>query len=159
MVEFSRYELDRRGVDRAGVLTRYEELEFALSIFGPNRERYGASAAEVFAFAADPDAPADDFSLILERLATPRFSSDSRPTRVAGLEISETAGGLSVFQPARNRAHELNDTAALVFDLCTGERSVASIVEVVRNVYELPEPPTTEIEACLDRMRREGVVD
>ena len=50
------------------------------------------------------------------------------------------------------------DTRFALFDLCTGECSVASMVQLVQKAYELPEPPTTEVEACLDRLRREGVI-
>jgi hypothetical protein len=45
-----------------------------------------------------------------------------------------------------------------VFELCSGERTVAAIVEVVREAYELAEPPLEEVTTCLDELRREGVV-
>ena len=87
-----------------------------------------------------------------------RFDSNAHPRWADGLKITETEAGLEVLDPASGRRHELNLTAALVFELCSGDRSVASIVEVVRDAYELAWPPTDEVRACLDQLRREGVV-
>jgi Coenzyme PQQ synthesis protein D (PqqD) len=80
------------------------------------------------------------------------------PRWADGLEITETEEGLEVIEPQSGRMHELDLTAALVFELCSGERSVASIVEVVQAAYELAEPPTAEVAACLEQLRRDGVV-
>ena len=157
IAELSRTELERRGVDREAVLARYEALDFTLSLFDRHGELRRVSAAGALAASRDPDIPAE-LTLVLERPAAAPFSIDSSPTRVDGLEVNETPDGLIVFQPTGNRAHELNHTAAIVFDLCTGERSIASMVQLVQKAYELPEPPTAEVEACLDRLRREGVI-
>jgi FkbM family methyltransferase len=156
IVELSGFELSRRGVDPATVLTRYEELDFVLSIFEASGATRRVSAAEALAFAQGPDAP-DDFSLILERPA-PLFDGDAHPRWADGLQITETEDGLEVVQPESGRMHELNLTAALVFELCSGERSVSAIVAVVQDAFELAEPPTAEVLACLDQLRRERVV-
>ncbi|HZL54621.1 MAG TPA: PqqD family protein [Solirubrobacteraceae bacterium] len=84
--------------------------------------------------------------------------ADDNPRWADGLEISETEEGLEVLDPASGRRHELNLTAALVFELCSGERSVESIVAVVQEAYELAWPPTDEVRACLDELLHEGVV-
>ena len=157
MVELSRFELTRRGIDPETVLARYEELDFVLSMFDHSGAPRRLSAAEALVFTRGPDAP-DDFSLILERPAALRFDGDARPRWADGLEITETDDGLEVLQPDGGRRHELNLTAALVFELCSGERSVAAIVAVVQDAFELAEPPTAEVLACLDQLRREGVV-
>jgi len=157
IVEVSRVELARRGVVPEAVLARYEELDFLLSRFDPSGDRRRISAAEALAFMREPDSP-EDYSLILERPASPPFGRDALPRWADGLEIIETEDGLEVLQPDSGRMHELNLTAALVFELCSGERSIASIVEVVQAAFELAEPPTAEVIACLDHLRREGVV-
>jgi hypothetical protein len=83
---------------------------------------------------------------------------DYRPQWADALVITETEDGLEVTQPDSGRMHELTLTATLVFELCSGERSVAAIVEVVQAAFELAEPPTAEVLECLDHLRREGVV-
>jgi hypothetical protein len=157
LVELSRFELARRGIDPETVFARYEELDFVLARFDASGAAQRVSAAEALAFTRDPESP-DDFSLILERPAAPRFDGKARPRWVDSLEIIETEDGLEVLQPASGRWHELNLTAALVFELCSGERSVTAIAEVVQDAFELAEPPTAEVLSCLDLLRREGVV-
>ena len=84
--------------------------------------------------------------------------TEHNPRWADGLEISETEDGLEVLDPANGRRHDLNLTAALVFELCSGERSVESIVAVVQEAYELAWPPIDEVRACLDQLLAEGVV-
>ena len=84
--------------------------------------------------------------------------ADPHPRWADGLEIAETEEGLDVLDPRSGRRHELTLTAALVFELCSGERSLESIVEVVQQAYELAWPPTGEVRACLDRLMADGVV-
>lgn len=82
----------------------------------------------------------------------------SKPRRVEGLEAHEVDDGLIVFQPALDRVHYLNSTAAVVFELCTGERTEAEIEVLVGVAWELPEPPREEVQRCLAQLRDEGVV-
>ena len=153
IVEFSREELVRRGVDRAAVLASYEELDFAFGMFDSGGKLRGVTAGEVLAASAGPHSPTE-FSLVLERPETPPFSPSSHPAWVDGLKVEETADGLIVVQPAREQVHRLNVTSSVIFDLCTGERSVGAIVGAVQELYELFEPPTAEVHGCLDRLRR-----
>lgn len=154
IVEFSGTELSRRGIDGGAVLAGYERRDLTLSIFAPDRELRRASVAEVLAFAVAND----DFSVVLKRCPTPRFTPGSRPAKVDGLTVEEAADGLAVTQPAAGRVHRLNQTAAVVFDLCTGERSVESIAETIQAIYGLADSPLEVVMECLDHLRREGVV-
>ena len=101
---------------------------------------------------------ATDNPTVEPRVTTPGFDRDARPRWAEALEITETDAGLEVIDPLTGRRHELDLMAALVFELCSGERSVAAIVEVVREAYELAEPPLEEVAACLQELRRERVV-
>lgn len=157
LVELSRFELRRRGLDCGAVLARYEALDFTISMLEHSGNPRTVSRDEVLAFVDDPRCR-DDFSLVLERCPTAPFTLQSCPARVDGLTVEETADGLLVSQPASGQVHQLNQTAAVALDLCTGERSVASIVGLVQTLYELDEPPTAAVEQCLDRLRRTGIV-
>ena len=81
-----------------------------------------------------------------------------RPTRVDGIEINPVPEGYVVYDPERDRVHELNHTAALVLELCNGENTTADIVRLLGAAYELREPPVDEARACIAHLREEGLV-
>jgi hypothetical protein len=81
-----------------------------------------------------------------------------RPTRVEGIEINPVAEGYVVYDPERDRVHELNHTAALVLELCTGDNTADDIVRLLQSAYELPEPPDDEARTCIAQLREEGLV-
>jgi coenzyme PQQ synthesis protein D (PqqD) len=83
----------------------------------------------------------------------------ANPTRTSDIEIDEVVGGFVVYQPARDRVHYLNHTAALVLELCTGEATAPEIARMLQVAYELPAPPEGEIDECLVQLRQEGLVD
>jgi FkbM family methyltransferase len=156
IAELSHGELDRRGVDVASVLAGYEALGLTISIFDGRGRVRRVTAEDVLMQKSRPD-----FSLILERPAAPAFSAlgpRARPRIADRLEVNEVSDGLIVFQSSRNRVHQLNQTAGLVLDLCTGERTVAEIASVLQQTYELPHAPTDEVVRCLERLGSEGLV-
>lgn len=159
VAELSPLELPQRAVDPAVVLAGYEALGFAISAFDDSGRLRGMSAAAVLERFHAPGCP--DFSLVLERPRQPSFASGAsgeRPSRAEGLEVEETPDGLVVLQPRRNSRHQLNRTAAAVFDLCTGENTVSGIVAGIQQIYELADPPTAEVEECLARLRSEELI-
>ena len=83
---------------------------------------------------------------------------DARPERVEGVEVSAVADGYVVYDPAKDRVHYLNHTAAVVLEFCTGENTVEEIVRLLQVAYELPEPPTREADECLAQLRQEGLI-
>ena len=84
--------------------------------------------------------------------------SEALPVRVDGLEAHEVEDGLVVYQSSNDRVHYLNATAAVVYELCTGEHSEEEIAALVAQAWNLPEPPRAEVRACLEQLRTEGVV-
>ncbi len=85
-------------------------------------------------------------------------SPTDRPVRTDGLEINEVADGLVVYQAAPERVHYLNNTAAVVFELCDGARTVPEIADAVGELFSLTRAPTAEVEACLVELAAKGVV-
>jgi FkbM family methyltransferase len=156
IAELSLGELERRDLRPEVVLAGYEELGFTLSVFDDFGRVRRVTVAEVLARPRTLD-----FLVILERPPEPPFSARdprTRPEIAAGLEVNEVRDGLIVSEPARGRVHQLNETAAVVFDLCTGERTVAEIAALVQEVYELADQPMDDVWACLDRLGDEGLV-
>lgn len=83
----------------------------------------------------------------------------SRPlARRDGLEVVASPDGYVVHQPARDRVHHLNPTAALVFELCDGTRPADEIAAVLQAAWGLADPPVDEVRQCLERLRDEGLV-
>lgn len=81
-----------------------------------------------------------------------------RPSVVEGLAVEEVRDGLTVFDPATDRVHYLNATAAIVFTLCDGTHTASEIASFVAESFELDEPPGGEIEDCLSMLRSEGLL-
>jgi len=84
--------------------------------------------------------------------------SEEKPARVDGLEAHEVDEGLIVYQSAGDRVHYLNPTAAVVYELCTGERTVAEIATLVGEAWELTEAPLNDVTEVVAQLRDEGVV-
>jgi len=80
------------------------------------------------------------------------------PSVVEGLEVNEVTDGLTVFDPATDRIHYLNATAAIVFTLCDGTHSAAEIARFVAESFELDDPPLGEIEDCLSMLGSERLL-
>ena len=66
--------------------------------------------------------------------------------------------GLVVYQADPDRVSYLNATAAVVFELCTGENTESEIADLVGRAYGLAEPPARDVASCLEHLQLEGIV-
>jgi hypothetical protein len=80
-----------------------------------------------------------------------------RPARTGGVEVVELAEGLMVSRPAPPRVHHLNNTAAIVLELCDGERTVTEIAELLAEAFGLG-APLGEVSAGVEELRRAGIL-
>jgi hypothetical protein len=80
------------------------------------------------------------------------------PSVVEGLEVNEGRDGLTVYDPATDRVHYLNETAAIVFTLCDGRHSASGIAAFMADAFALDDPPLGKIEACLTMLGGEGLL-
>jgi hypothetical protein len=83
---------------------------------------------------------------------------DWRPRGADGVETDATPDGYIVYQPDRGRVHHLNQTAAILFALCTGENRVAEMPDLLRVAFNLTSPPTAETRACLEQFVAESLI-
>ncbi len=74
------------------------------------------------------------------------------------LDVHEVEDGLVIYDLKTERVHYLNETATIVFALCTGEHDDARIAELVGIAWQLGEPPQAEVAACLAQLRGEGLI-
>ena len=80
------------------------------------------------------------------------------PEPAPELDVHEVEDGLVIYDLRSERVHYLNETASFVFVLCTGEQDTARITELVQGAWELAEPPHAEVNACLEQLRDEGLI-
>ncbi len=81
-----------------------------------------------------------------------------RPVRAEGLEIHEVDDGLLVYQAQPECVHHLNNTAAVVFELCDGENTVPEISEQLALAFGLDRMAGGMAEKCVADLRDKGVV-
>ena len=66
-----------------------------------------------------------------------------------------------IFDPAADRLHALNLTAALVWSHCTGELDVSQIADAVGGAFDPPVDHATvlpDVQATLNRFSEEGLL-
>jgi hypothetical protein len=86
------------------------------------------------------------------------MTGDVRPARTEAVEIHEVVDGFVVYDPATDKVHYLNHTAALVLQLCDGSNTAEDIGRFIRDAYDLSEAPAAEVADCLTLFVREGLV-
>lgn len=86
------------------------------------------------------------------------MSSENRPTaRRTDLVERELDGELLIYDMLTAKAHCLNQTSALVYRLCDGNRSVSDIKESISRELKSPVPEDV-IWLALDQLRRENLL-
>jgi hypothetical protein len=75
-----------------------------------------------------------------------------------GFVLVEFEDGLMIYQPDRDRVHYLNQAAALVFELCRGGNSPATITELLGEAYGLTQPPGEPVKRVMKSMLSEALV-
>jgi hypothetical protein len=62
-------------------------------------------------------------------------NTNSRPMHEPNYRLEEVDGDVMLFHPARTEIHHLNATAALVWQLCDGQRSIGEIILILQESY------------------------
>ncbi len=71
-------------------------------------------------------------------------------TRAKDLDVNEVPDGYIIYQTAADRVHYLNNTAAVVFELCDGDRGAEDIVSRVSKMFD--GASESDIEACIESL-------
>lgn len=58
----------------------------------------------------------------------------------------------------RQGLHYLNNTAAVVFQLCDGNLTVGEVTEQLRLAFGLAETPADLVEQCISDLRTKGIL-
>jgi len=81
-----------------------------------------------------------------------------QPEQAAGIDLAEYDWGFLVRQAEPLRVHQLNRTASVVLELCDGQTTVAEIAAGIADAFSLEAPPLAQVIACVDELRRAGVL-
>jgi hypothetical protein len=81
-----------------------------------------------------------------------------RPVRSDTIEIHPVDDGYVVYDPGHDRVHYLNHSAAVVLELCDGERSAADIAAAIRDVYGPADSLAEQVSECIGKLRAERVL-
>lgn len=87
------------------------------------------------------------------------ISDQHKPSPVEGYRVEEMDGELLLYHPQSTATVYMNNTAALVWQLCDGSREVAEIVEILGESF--PESGTAlrkDIIQALDSFRSQGAL-
>lgn len=80
------------------------------------------------------------------------------PKTSQDLQINAVTDGYIVYQSDRDRVHYLNQTAALILELCNGRNPAAALPKLLQSAFDLPDAPVEEVEECLRTLHTEGLV-
>jgi hypothetical protein len=83
---------------------------------------------------------------------------DHIPVPAADVEMEVVDGEVLLYHPQQTRAIYLNPTAAVVWGLCDGSRSVREIIRVIGESYPDAGSVTDDVLATLTRLRESGVL-
>jgi hypothetical protein len=81
-----------------------------------------------------------------------------RPARAGGLEVQEVADGLMVYQAEPECVHQLNNTAAVVFELCDGSNTMPEISEQLAAAFGHNGVPAGAAYSCIADLWSKGVI-
>jgi len=82
------------------------------------------------------------------------------PVRVPKFLIERLDENLLLYHPGLTKTIQLNQTAAIVWDLCDGERSTQGIVEVLSQLFpDAAAELGLDVEMTLQRLADEGAVE
>ncbi len=83
---------------------------------------------------------------------------DQCPKRADGLEIIPADDGYVIYEEEKDRVHYLNPVAALIYELCNGDNSTGTIMELVQQSFGLVDTPAAEVTKALEQLKDEGLI-
>lgn len=58
---------------------------------------------------------------------------------IGGFEVTEVPDGFVIYDDNNGKVHYLNPTAAVVYTVCDGAKTVAELSAIVKDLYDLDE--------------------
>ena len=86
----------------------------------------------------------------------PGLSGNERFEAVGALEVTHVPDGFVIYDEAHEKVHHLNPTAAVIFTVCDGKRTVDDIRSVLRDAYAIETVP--DLTPFFDDLEQAGLV-
>ncbi|MGE0703719.1 MAG: PqqD family protein [Vicinamibacterales bacterium] len=81
------------------------------------------------------------------------------PSRVEHFSLERLDNEILLYHPGLTKAIHLNETAALVWELCDGQRSIAEIGTLLGEAFpEQADEVRNDVAAVVDRLSTEGAL-
>lgn len=87
------------------------------------------------------------------------MNSEAIPCANTEFSLEEIDDELLLYHPAKTKAVYLNETAALVWQLCDSKRSVAEIVSLLKENYPESDTIQEDVEQTLQQLTDNGAVE
>lgn len=89
---------------------------------------------------------------------SPNIGFDLIPQPAGNVEIEVVEGEVLLYQPQGTRAVYLNPTAAVIWGLCDGVRSVREITELLNKTYPDADDLINQVARTLSELQESGLV-
>lgn len=86
------------------------------------------------------------------------LAMSSGPIANPRLEVISSDDGFVVHDSERGLVHYLNETAAIVFSLCDGDRGPAAISKLVQEYFDLSERPDEDVQSVIGDLLEKGML-
>jgi len=87
------------------------------------------------------------------------MNSGAIPHPNTEFSLEEIDDELLLYHPAKTKAVYLNETAALVWQLCDSKRSVSEIISLLEENYPESDSISNDVEATLKQLADNGAVE
>jgi hypothetical protein len=84
------------------------------------------------------------------------LSGEERFRTTGDLEVTEVPDGYVIYDEQHELVHYLNPTAAVIYTVCDGTRTVADIQALLRDAYDLDAP--VELDEVFTSLEEAGLV-
>lgn len=73
-------------------------------------------------------------------------------------EVTEVPDGFIVSDTKADRVHFLNNTAAIIYEMCDGNYTFREIVEFIDQTYSLETTSSAEVASCIRLLEAENLI-
>ncbi len=88
------------------------------------------------------------------------MTTETRPRQAPDFKLEKMDDDLLLFHPAQNKIFYCNETAALIWQLCNGERTPAEIGALITAAYpEAAEAIEQQLASTLSQFHEQGAIE
>lgn len=85
---------------------------------------------------------------------------ETMPRQVSGFSLQRLDDDVLLYHPGLTRTLHLNDTAALIWQLCDGTRAIDAIVQALQEAFpEHREQIASDVPLTLQQLERDGAIE